>query len=298
VQRYLGESAALAVAGTSAIASVIYSRMGNRFTPLLLNLSKGLVAIVLAIATIFLNKQDIPLPFTTISFLLIVSGVIGIGLGDTAYFLSMPFVGVRELLLLQTLSMPFTAIFGWVFLGEYFRMIDSLAMILIIIGIAIVINERTEKKQQAVSGIGIFWCIISALSTATGALLSHYAFDNSQVTPLQALFWRLYGGIGVICLLMFLPGYKKDRNILLNGQWYSPKFLTAIVLASFINTYLGIWLQQFALKNAAVGVVQTLCSTSPLFVLPMVALLGDKVSLRALAGVLLTILGIALIFSF
>jgi len=47
-----------------------------------------------------------------------------------------------------------------------------------------------------------------------------------------------------------------------------------------------------------VGVAQTLLSTSPLFVLPIVLLLGEHVSRRAAIGAVISIIGVALLFIF
>jgi drug/metabolite transporter (DMT)-like permease len=59
---------------------------------------------------------------------------------------------------------------------------------------------------------------------------------------------------------------------------------------------MGISLQQFAFKFANTGVAQTLLSTSPLFILPITVALGEKVSLRAVAGVVVALAGIAMLF--
>ena len=59
---------------------------------------------------------------------------------------------------------------------------------------------------------------------------------------------------------------------------------------------MGIWLQQISLRYAAAGVAQTLFATSPLFVIPIVACTGERVSVRALLGALLAILGVGLLF--
>ena len=68
--------------------------------------------------------------------------------------------------------------------------------------------------------------------------------------------------------------------------------LLAIATASFFATYLGIWLQQIALKYAVTGVAQALLATSPLFVLPMAALLGDRINWRATVGALIALSGV------
>ena len=70
----------------------------------------------------------------------------------------------------------------------------------------------------------------------------------------------------------------------------------AIAIAAFGSTYLGIWLQQTSLKFAPTGIAQTFLATSPLFILPIVALQGEKISLRAIFGVMISLAGIALMF--
>jgi len=73
--------------------------------------------------------------------------------------------------------------------------------------------------------------------------------------------------------------------------------LGIIAIASFGSTYLGIWLQQTSLKYAPAGIAQTFLATSPLFILPIVALQGEKISQRAILGVIISLGGIALMFS-
>ena len=69
-----------------------------------------------------------------------------------------------------------------------------------------------------------------------------------------------------------------------------------IAIASFGSTYLGIWLQQTSLKFAPTGIAQTFLATSPLFILPIVAFQGEKISLRAILGAVISLGGIALMF--
>ena len=65
----------------------------------------------------------------------------------------------------------------------------------------------------------------------------------------------------------------------------------------FIGTFLGIWLQQISLKYTAAGVAQTLFATSPLFVIPIVIFTGERVSLRAILGAMLSLVGVGLLFA-
>ncbi|WP_256995571.1 EamA family transporter [Halomicronema hongdechloris] len=70
------------------------------------------------------------------------------------------------------------------------------------------------------------------------------------------------------------------------------------MVAAFIGTYLALWLQQMALKYAATGIAQALLGTSPLFILPIVVLLGERVSLRAILGVLVALGGVWLLVGY
>jgi drug/metabolite transporter (DMT)-like permease len=45
-----------------------------------------------------------------------------------------------------------------------------------------------------------------------------------------------------------------------------------------------------------VGIAQTLTATSPLFVLPIAAMMGDRINLRAIFGVIIALLGIGILF--
>ncbi len=67
--------------------------------------------------------------------------------------------------------------------------------------------------------------------------------------------------------------------------------------SDFGSTYLGIWLQQTALKFVSAGIAQTLSAVSPLFILPIAAAMGDKISIRTILGVLVALVGIGVLFS-
>jgi drug/metabolite transporter (DMT)-like permease len=80
------------------------------------------------------------------------------------------------------------------------------------------------------------------------------------------------------------------------GVLRSPRILSITIGTAFAGTYLGIWLQQTALKYAPAGIAQSLVATSPLFVIPLSLWLGERVSPRAIVGVVLALGGIWLLF--
>lgn len=289
---FVGELAALGGALLWAVSSVVYRRLGLKISPLRLNLYKGMIAIALIVIT--LRIQAAPwanLSISTIT-LLTLSGVIGIGLGDTAFFAALNSLGARRTLLLETTSPPLGALLGLIFLGEQLNSSSWWGIFLTILGIAWVISERNPVDQISISRQGMIWGILAAIAQALGAVISRFALIQSDVSPLVSTLVRLIGGTVIVIGLLFLPWAKATPS-----SWrLSWRNLGIIAIAAFGSTYLGIWLQQVSLKFAPTGIAQTFLATSPLFILPIVALQGEKISWRAIFGVVISLGGIALMF--
>lgn len=298
LNKFIGESAALSAAILWAISSVIYSRLGLKISPLQLNLYKGIIAIALIAITLLIQGTALINLSTSTVVLLTISGMIGIGLGDTAYFSALNSLGARRTLLLETSSPPMGALLALIFIGEQLASSSWCGIFLTILGIAWVISERNPVDQLSVSLQGIMWGILAAFAQALGAVISRYALIQSAVTPLESTLIRLIGGTVIVIGLLFLPIINiTKQNIQTKMQWQlSRRSLGIIAIAAFGSTYLGIWLQQISLKFAPTGIAQTCLATSPLFILPIVALQGEKISLRAILGVVVSLAGIALMF--
>jgi len=192
---------------------------------------------------------------------------------------------------LETLSPPLTALFAFIFLQEKLSLIACTGILLTIFGVAWVIAERTAETALPSKHIwlGLGMSLLGQTANASGAILSRAAFTQIDIDPLWTAALRLSGGMTV---MLFFFNRTNAESL---KQLKAPKILGAIVLAAFLGTYLGIFLQQTSLKYAPAGIAQALNSTSPLFILPASVLTGEKVSLRAVVGVVVAIAGIALL---
>jgi len=288
---YLGEVAALGAAFLWASSSTVYGLLGLRIPPLRLNLYKGLIAIALILVTIVLTsnlKIEIQPP---IIIWLLISGVVGIGLGDSAYFYALKHLGARKTLLLETLSPPLAGFLAWIYLGETLTMQAWVGILLTVLGVAWVISEGTSNIQikQKNAYIGIIWGVIAALCQASAAVISRHALVESGINPLVSTLIRLIGGTLIILPLLFIFPQPVEKQSL-KSRW---KTIIILILTAFASTYLGIWLQQTALKYTQTGIATTLLATSPLFVLPIARLMGEKITIRAIIGVIIALMGIA-----
>ncbi len=288
-----GAIAALGAAALWAIATVLFGRLGKDLPPLVLNLVKGVVALGLIGVTLVLRGWENPVISGPGIGLLLLSGVVGIGLGDTAYFQAVNRLGPRRALLLESLSPPLAALLAWVSLGEGLGAIAWGGIFLTVGGVAWVIAEGTPSGggREASPWAGVPWGVAAALGQATGSVLSRAALVGTAVDPLWSSLLRLGAGAIVLVGLLGSRGELGQPVQVLR----SPRLLGIVAITACLGTYLAIWLQQIAFKYAPTGIAQSLLATSPLFILPIAALLGEKITLRAVVGVLVAIAGISLL---
>ena len=289
-----GEFAALGAAFLWALSAVVYTHLGQKISPLVLNLSKGVIAIAYIAITLILQGDFLPTNINGINLgFLLVSGILGIGLGDTFYFEALNNLGARRTLLLEALAPPLAALIALLALQEALSLTAWAGIFLTVLGVAWVISERVPGTGNKVVNPlrGISFALLSAIGQASGAVLSRAALSTTTINPLWSTLLRIVGGVSI--LLLWMPLRKQS------GWWQplqSKKLLGIIAITALFSTYLGIWLQQTAIKYTATGIAQALISTSPLFVLPIALWMGEKVSFRAFLGVLVALGGIALLF--
>jgi len=292
---FRGEVAALGAALIWAAASIVYTGVGRQLPPLVLNLVKGLIAIALLILTLLFLGKLLPSVSLMPVLLLLLSGVIGIGIGDTAYFAALNSLGARRALVLESLSPPLGAFLALIFLQEQLAPLAWLGIGLTIAGVTWVVLERSPHPNGTLSHPplrGIIAGLVAAVGQAIGAVLSRAALAGTDIDPLWSTLIRLLAGI--LILLIWFSAQKHPIQKL--APLRSRRLWGIVIMAAFASTYLGIWLQQIALKYAPTGIAQSLSATSPLFVIPFAIATGEKVSLRAVFGAVIALAGVWLLF--
>lgn len=229
---------------------------------------------------------------------LILSGIIGIFLGDTLLFATLNRVGPRRSGILFALNAPIAAVLGFTFLGETLtpQAIAGMALVLAGVVLAILFGKRKEQIHawEAVTGplwIGVALGLGSATGQALGSIIAK-PIMASGIDPFVASMVRV--GIAA-CLLTVLialpiPSVKPKAPL----TW--PIFLLT-ALTGIIALAIGMTLLLFALSGGKVGIVSTLSATSPVLILPMLWLrTGERPAAGAWLGAALVVAGMALLF--
>ena len=289
-----GELAALAAALTWAIGSLLFARIGRTVPPGAMNLGKLVAAGGLLALTHLLisSKAFVPAGVPSSALMLLaLSGIAGLTIGDTAYFGAIVALGVPRAILLLSSAPVFAAVFGWVWLGERLdlRAVSGIALTLSGIGLVVL---RPRVLDERVSSRGLALGVVAALGQASGSVLSRRAMQ-AGLDPLAAAVGRIaVGGIGLYAIA-WMTGHARGwhKALAKDRAWLW------VTLASLVGTYCGIWLAQTALARASsTGVASTLLATSPVFALPLAHVVGaEKMTARSLVGVLVAMVGIALL---
>lgn len=288
----IGEITALVASGIWVVSSSMFDQINKqvKISPIQISFYRGLIAIPFLAVSLLLTKDLLPILTEWQWTCLILSAIFGITVGDTAFFFSLQYTGVRNALLLQTTTPLFGALFAWTFLQETISSYGLIGIILTLMGIAGVITEQTIEQKANNLMAGVIWGIVSGATQGFGAMLLKLVLNDTNLSPLWSSNIRLL--IGTIIIGGWL-GLQKEMRWMPNlnfEQWRS------IGMASFLGTFIGLWLHQTSFKFAAVGIASTLLNTSPLFALFVGYYLGEIVTWRALFSVMIVILGIGLIF--
>ena len=292
---FAGEIAALLAAFIWAVATFLYARTGNQAPALFLNLIKGSLAVMMLGLTILVLGDAVPTLTASQWMWLAGSGVVGISIGDSAYFSAIKRVGPSQTLLIESLAPPLTGVLALCFLEEAIGFWAWTGIFLTMSGILWVVTEHRPQGRPNLPGIG--FAALAALCQAGGMVMSRQVMVSSSITPIWAALVRL--AAASLVLWTVLPLLKPEL-ILRRDSWRAigtaRNGWMLFTLAVFLGTFLGIWLQQASLKLTSAAIAQTLISVSPLFALGLARLSGHKVSRRSLVGALVTLAGVALFF--
>ena len=286
----IGAIAALASASCWAFGSILWRKIGDEISPLSMNLTKGIIGIAyLAIAILIIGIE----PVSMQAFLFLgISGLLGIALGDTLYFMSLINLGPRLWSLIAALGPVFVAVSATIFLGERPSILVWTGILLTVSGTCWMLWERIPQKGIIKNkSLGIKCGILSITCMTAGVIFAKIGIVS--VSPIQATLIRIVWAVVGLILWGSLNHQLKS--------WLSPfknlNLLKRISFVVIIGVFGGFLLFLLSLKYIDASIANTLNSTAPLFILPMVAIiLKEKISIKAILGATVTVGGIGLIF--
>ena len=291
------ELAAVAAAMTWAFSAVIAAGPSAELGAIAFNrLRMGIVLVVLAA---FIALTGGWRTLETVHILpLVLSGFIGIFLGDTCLFLTMNRLGPRRSNILFSTNAPISAVLGWLFLGETIvgQKIVGIAIVFAGVVLAIVFGKRRSQLStwENVKGpmwVGVVLGLGAALCQSVGSLIARPVMETG-VDPATASTLRVL--VSVVCLTALMA--TGIRAVQPRAK-LTLKTASIVGLSGISAMGVGMTLILFALSGGKVGIVATLSAATPAWILPLIWIkTGERPAAFAWLGAALVILGSSLIF--
>ncbi len=256
----IGILSAFGAATSWTYACFIWRAQTQKYKSIDINLIKNIIAFLIFIPA-FINLSST----TALKniFILLISGIIGIGLGDTFYLKSLQTIGTRKTLSIETLSPLMAALSGEFFINENLTTKSWVGIIIVTISLFIILKKGNDFKEENSSfsekknNFKIFaFPFLSVLCAVLGGLLSRMVFLQSNLSPFLTTEIRL---LGAIIFLISLKGFKINFFLKNIEKKQQKRFVISIIL----GTNIGILLQQVVFKTLPIGVGWALLSTSP-----------------------------------
>jgi len=233
--------------------------------------------------------------------LIILSGVLGIFLGDTMLFTAVHRLGPRRTGVIFATNAPMSILLGWLFLNEHLSLNQLFACGLVLSGvvIAILFGKRQSlhawEQTKGKLSVGILMALGGALGQASGALLSKPALlDGADPIAVSALRVTT-GAVALMLAYGLFYRHRQPEHAIPFSQLTRQDFIGIAALAT-IGMVIGMSVLVWGVGNANVGIVTTLSAVVPVLILPGLWITtGQRPTFGAWLGAILVVTGAALI---
>jgi len=298
----IGEAAALATATLWTFNTLLFTSASKKIGPLSVNAYRIIMAIgFLAVAHVILLGGVIPSASNEHWLWLGLSGVIGLGIGDFGLFSAFVTLGPRRTLLVMALSPIFASFGAYVLSGETISPIAIAGMSVTLAGTIFVILEREDGSgEQAITNSlklrGLILALVGAAGQGIGLALSKKGINldpNVAIAPLSAALIRTVFGAFFVWISLAAVGKLPELRRAVTDR----SGIRHTAAGAFIGPFLGMTLSMVAVTFTQAGIAQTLMSLMPVMIIPVVwAINKQKTSWRGIAGAIVAVIGVAIIF--
>lgn len=287
-----------------ALNATCGSRNVRAHGPMRANLSR--LAVAAAILAMYAHTAGNGFASASVPWFLL-SGVIGMGLGDVGTYEALPLLGSRlTVLLTQCLAAPIAAVGEWLWLGTHLTLPQIAWGVLILTGVAIAIMpSKANPPRVRVRPVGFLFGLLAAAGQGIGALVSRKGVmvadqageaAHNAVFGLTAAYQRILAGLVFTLVWMFLLHLlgrlppAPDNATLTPAQRRRAKLW--MVANGLAGPVIAVGCYQWALATTPSGIVLPIAATSPLLAIPIAYWLeGDRPSRRAVIGGVIAVAG-------
>tara|TARA_Y100001978_G_C23666675_1_gene421566 strand:+ start:726 stop:1592 length:867 start_codon:yes stop_codon:yes gene_type:complete len=285
----IGFIAAISAVLSWTFACSVWRRESKNLLPRQINIYKNVLASIffLPVALTINWFSDL-----TSIFVLMISGIVGISIGDTLYINSLKIIGTRKTLSFEALTPIIATTLGTLSINEIYPQRVWIGSLIVSFSLLMIVRQNTFQKEEAseTNILGILCALGSVFCAVFAALLSRIILISSTLTPLQTTEIRL---LSASMFLFFI--FKKDFIELLTNRSITKNKNSNLILSTLLGTNFGILFQQIVFKLLPIGIGWTLLCLSPIFALFISKREGDEINKLTIFYSFLSFVGVAIV---
>ena len=308
--QHLGEIISLIVAVSWTVTAIFADKASHRLGSMTTNVIRlTLASVFLAILLWITLGHPYPVYADGKAWLWLgLSALVGYVFGDWCLFNSYLSIGARFGQLFMTLAPPMAAIAGWIMLGETLTWKSMLAMAVTLAGIAISILSREEghKVKLSLPLKGVLLGLGAGTGQGVGLVLSkigmqHYeaavpadapALMDNMLPFASTMIRAVIGMLGFLALMALQKDLPK-----LAAAVHDRKGLAYALILTLFGPVFGVSLSLMAVQYTDAGIASTLMALTPvLIIIPYAILYKQKIRLKEIIGVTVSMVGVAMFF--
>ena len=293
---YIGELISLGTALCWTFTVISFESAGKKVGSLAVNIIRLIFGLTLLTVTLFFTTGFvIPVHETGfVWYMLIISGFIGLVIGDLFLFQAFVDIGGRISLLIYSTVPIITAVFGFFLFGENPTWYTAIGMTLVLgaVSVAILMKRDKEKKFHPHMAKGIIFALIGAAAQAIGLVFSKYTIDldvNAFAATQIRVMAATVGFILYITIRKEWGGVKKAFS--------NKKAIIFIAIGSVFGPFLGVSSSLLAMRYTQMGIATTISQLNVILIIPFsVFLFKEKVTLIEILASFVAFGGAGLLF--
>ncbi len=229
------------------------------------------------------------------------SGLVGMGLGDLAAFAAFPLIGSRlTVLLTQCLAVPIAILAERVWLGTALTGPQLTWGAVILAGVAVaLLPSRSNPPRVPLKALGFFWGVMAAAGQGLGAVLSRKANEltalaGQPIDGITAAYQRIVGGL-VITVAFFAVRALLARKPAEASPTLTPTLRDHLWIPAnaLCGAVIGVSFYQWSLATTPSGLVLPIVACTPLVIVPLSYWLeGERPTRRSLLGGVIAVAGV------
>jgi len=294
----IGEIAALGAAISWTVSAVLYKKALLQAKPVSANIVRlACTATVLLALLVALGKTEVMMTLPqNVIILAIVSGVIGLGVGDTLYMMSLRDVGVARAVPITCTYPLFNLLWAVSLSGETVTFPVVLGAVIIVLGIMLLSQaDQTgePKSQKRVLYKGLALALATAIVWSISITMINMAVKETPDLD-HALAINVVR-VMAIALTFFAVSPIMDRG--LGFLKMNRKTVATLIAGGIVALGLGWFFLSYSFVETLESRAVPISSTTPLFsTLTSIVLLHEKVTVKNALGSIIIVVGIFLIF--